>query len=308
MLSHTLCTLFAAVLCTFVALSVSADSIPYFTVWQPVPEDKVYELFYMRRPIFEESYGPLGDILSVYHSGIAMKSTDGSVERVIQYEPDSAVPFNVLDYVIPNIVDGEIVWDEHIQWQTLLEIEPFTHGDGLSYTGWQFIDTVAEGVTGAALNKMGAYMDRISKLPDFQAYYLFELWDYWRHEQYVSGYTCFDACWTLMDYLYKECGVTFEPTTTKREWVTVSVDNPPRQVDMANPDEALLVLDFYKALRPREAYESVLDFLFEILFLIEGPKYLYIKGAYWEVSGFSQMPWYWLEEEPLPGMIEAWGQ
>ncbi|GIQ88963.1 hypothetical protein KIPB_011322 [Kipferlia bialata] len=143
-------------------------------------------------------------------------------------------------------------------------------------------------------------------MPDTDpSYFFFALWDYWRHDEYVPAFQCFDAAWEMMTWL-KDNGMEVDcAQKVKRDWAIITVDEPPHLVDQSNPDEMMLVFDFFKALRPKEAYTSLWDLIFEMFYLFEGgPMFVYTNWNYYQIEPRFPYLYRGYEVDPLPG---CWG-
>ncbi|GIQ87888.1 hypothetical protein KIPB_010023, partial [Kipferlia bialata] len=250
-------------------------------------------VMYLQQPMLSDLVGPLGHALNMYHVGVAFISQqDETIQRIVEYDvkPDEFTALDMLDYVLPNFIIDPVTGEQTMTWGkeviTFLYytgIEEWHRAGTLDFEGWLKEDPIlVEGATipGSFINEM--VDTHVAELNEkWYNYFIFSVYDYWRHEQHVPSHHCQDMAWSIIKYIGDNGygHLIDNGQKPKRNYLYFLHETPPRVVDQSNSDEMMLVQEFFEAFRPREEYTEIWQYIEDLLFLEEGP-YIYIWSNY----------------------------
>ncbi|GIQ87298.1 hypothetical protein KIPB_009306 [Kipferlia bialata] len=197
---------------------------------------------------------------------------------------------DMFDYILPRFTIDPETGKQTMDWNS--EAISFLYYDGVEYwhrqgnldfEGWlKEIPVLVEGATisGAFLNEMVTTF--VYDLNDkWYNYFIFSVWDYWRHDMHVASHHCQDMVWDMVKYIGDNGYAEYIDNSQKpqRNYLYFMHETQPRVVDQSNPDEMMLVMEFFEAFRPAEEYTEFLQYLEDLFFAAEGP-YIYIWSDY----------------------------
>ncbi|GKT28841.1 hypothetical protein ADUPG1_000899 [Aduncisulcus paluster] len=176
-------------------LVIPGESVDYIDVWEDVPADEIYEVYYVNRPAFQDEFGPLLGFVGGMHAQMSFLAKDDSTKS-FTYHYDTRDHYTMAAKFPYVGDDGYLVWPH---WDELLCFHGHEFGPEPEYR-W-VIDNHISDITGDILNDIAAsFWHQWNSTR--RNYTMFELWDYWQNEEIFRGNQCMDMAQDMINWLH----------------------------------------------------------------------------------------------------------